>query len=219
MDGGTFVGHLEGDSDTSNGTVTDNLIEGIVVGSGQNLVQFNFCEHPGAELHGLVFIDGPAFETEDGNVPDGFRSQRDGIFQQGVDTPLQGVRVFLYFYIDPDNGFATPPRQVTLGEVDASFYDHLDSSNPDTPIFVETDANGEYWFQGLPAGSYTVLEQQPGGVIDANEVVGTTNGFAVNGSSDNTPSRLVNTFSGSELMDTLNNICLLYTSPSPRDRG
>jgi len=208
LDGGTFTGHVDGESDTGNGTVTDNLIEGIVIGSGQNLVQYNFCEHPGAELHGRVFIDGPAFETEDGNVPDNFRSQRDGIFQQGVDTPLQGVRVFLYFYIDPDNGFATPPRQVTLGEVDASFYEHLGTTNPDTPLFVETDANGEYWFQGLPAGSYTVLEQQPNGVIDANEVVGSTNGFAVNGSTDNTPSRLTETFSNTQLMDTLNNISL-----------
>ena len=205
FDGETLVGTLAGDTDRSNGTATTNLIEGIVIGSGQQHVQYNFCEHPGAEIHGRVFIDGPAFETEDGNVPDNFRNLRDGIYTAGVDTPLAGVRMELYLYIDLGNG-QIDPRPATISDVDASFYSHIDSSDPNAQVYVLTDANGEYWFQGLQAGNYIVLENQPDGVIDANEVVGTTTGFAVNDPNSPIPAALSRTFSDSELQDTINNI-------------
>jgi len=73
---------------------------------------------------------------------------------------------------------------VTIGEVLPEFYDHIDASDPDAPVFVETNADGEYWFQGLDAGNYVVLEVQPDGFEDANDVPGTTTGFTFNDDSD-----------------------------------
>ena len=205
FDGVALVGTLEGDDDTSNGMVSENLIEGITISSGQTLAEYNFCEHPAAEIHGRVFIDGPAFETEDGQVPDNHRDLRDGIYQPGVDTPLSGVRLFLYFFNDLDGG-QVAPRQATLADVDASFYSHLDTSDPNAVVFVETNGDGEYWFQGLQAGNYIVLEEQPEGVVDGNEIVGTTTGFAVNDINASIPLALSTTFSDPQLQDTINNI-------------
>ena len=163
---------------SGNGTISENLLSDIAVGSGQRLVDYNFCEVVPAEIHGRVFEDGPAFETEDGTLPENFRDLRDGVFTESVDTPLEGVRMELYFFFDPANE-QLQPRPVTLSEVMGEFYTHLDSSNPDAPVFVETAADGAYWFQGLQPGSYVVIEVQPDGFEDANDIPGTT----TNGSS------------------------------------
>ena len=168
------------------GEASENLIENIMIESGQTLTQHNFCEHEAAEIHGRVFEDGPAFETQDGNLPTNFRDQRDGVFQEGVDTPIEGVRLELYFFIDPTGGDEgqIDPRPVTISEVDADEYPHIDASDPNAPVFVETNADGEYWFSGLRAGNYIVLEVQPDGFEDANDVVGTTTGTTFNSDAD-----------------------------------
>jgi len=189
------------------GDASTNLISNIVVESGQNVTQYNFCEHEAAEIHGRVFEDGPAFETEDGQLPEGFRDQRDSVFQQGVDTPIEGVRVELYYFIDPTAGpeGEIAPRPVTISEVLPGFYDHIDASDPDAPVFVETNADGEYWFPGLEAGSYVVLEVQPDGFEDANDVPGTTTGFTFNneGDAETAIAPLTSVFSDVELMDSV----------------
>ena len=200
-DGLFTAGEVVGDG---GGEASLNLIEGIVVESGQNLTQYNFCENEAAEIHGRVWEDGPAFETTDGVLPANHRELRDGVFQPGVDTPIEGVRIQLYFNIDPVNGTFIP-RPVTLGEVQAEFYSHLDGSDPDSPVWVETDENGEYWFQGLQAGSYIVLETQPDGFFDANDIPGTTTGFSFNSPDDiqTAPESLVSTFSDAEILDAV----------------
>ena len=168
------------------GVASENLIENITIESDQRLTQHNFCEHEAAEIHGRVFEDGPAFETEDGTLPTDFRDQRDGIFQEGVDTPIEGVRLELFFFVDPTGGGQgqIAPRPVTISEVDAALYPHIDASDPDAPVFVETNADGEYWFSGLPAGNYIVLEVQPDGFEDANDIAGTTTGTTFNSDAD-----------------------------------
>ena len=198
--GGENVGDGGGDAST-------NLIENISISSGQKLTQYNFCEHEAAEIHGVVFEDGPAFETEDGTLPSNFRDQRDSILQANVDTPLEGVRLELYFFIDPTSGpeGAIAPRPVTISEVLASEYPHIDASNPDAPVFAETNAAGEYWFTGLQAGNYIVLEVQPEGLFDANDVVGTTTGATFNTTNDieTAFSALTTTFSDVQLQDVV----------------
>ncbi len=198
--GGERVGDGGGDA-------SENLIQNITIESGQQLTQHNFCEHEAAEIHGRVFEDGPAFETEDGSLPENFREQRDGVFQEGVDTPIEGVRIELYFFIDPVAGEtgAIAPRPVTISEVLASDYPHIDASDPDAPVFVETNADGEYWFTGLAAGNYVVLEVQPEGLEDANDVVGTTTGFTFNNDNEveTAAAALTTTFSDVQLMDVV----------------
>ena len=201
-------GEVPGDG---NGTATENLLANISVGSGQRLVDYNFCEEVPAEIHGRVWEDGPAFETEDGNVPENYRQLRDGVYQAGVDTPIEGVRMQLYYYFDPASR-QIEPRPVKLSEVMSEFYTHMDSTDPDAPVYVETMADGEYWFQGLPAGSYVVLQSQPEGFVDANDMPGPTE----NGSSGTTFNSenevqgaiepLTRVFSDSQLQDTVANI-------------
>ena len=206
FDGGTFTGHLLGTEDNSNGeSSTNNLISGIRIDSGQKLVQYNFCEHPAAEIHGRVWDDGPAFETQDGKVPENYRELRDGVYESGIDQPIAGVRMMLYYYIDPTTN-EIAPRPVTLGEVMSEHYGHMNTNDPTAAVWVETMENGEYWFAGLQAGNYIVLQQQPDGYVDANEIPGTTTGFAFNDRTDNAPQTLTRIFSESQLMDTLINI-------------
>ena len=197
FDGATLVGSGDGEVEA------DNLISNINILSGQNLVQYNFCEHPGAEIHGRVFEDGPAFETEDGQLPENFRDLRDGIFTEGVDTPIAGVEVFLYF-VNRAEGGESVTRPVTIGDVLPGVYDATLGTDPTTPISTFTNANGEYWFTGLEAGNYAVLEQQPEGFEDANDVPGTTTGLALNG--DEAVPQFLLGFSGAQQMDAVINI-------------
>ncbi len=203
-DGFFTGGEVVGDG---GGIAGENLLSNITVESGQNVTQYNFCEHEAAEIHGRVWEDGPAFETEDGTLPDDYRSQRDGVYQEGVDTPLAGVRMQLYYFIDPVAGAEgeIAPRPVTISEVDPEFYAHIDASDPDAPVWVETMADGEYWFQGLQPGSYVVLETQPDGYTDANDIPGTTTGFTFNSDTDTETAiaPLTRAFSDVELMDSV----------------
>ncbi|QEG22687.1 SdrD B-like domain-containing protein [Mariniblastus fucicola] len=195
---------------SGNGDATSNLLSNIEVGSGQRLTDYNFCEQAPAEIHGRVWEDGPAFESEDGTLPDDYRDLRDGVYTAGVDTPIEGVRMELYYYFDPNGQFQ--PRPVKLSEVMSDYYTHMDSSDPDAGVYVETMADGEYWFQGLKPGSYVVLEAQPEGYADANDIPGPTqNGSS--GVSFNTQtevqgavSALTQTFSAAQLQDTVANI-------------
>ena len=195
FDGESLVGNGDGQASI-------NLLSDINIQSGQRLTQYNFCEHPEAEIHGRVWLDGPAFETSDGNVPEGYRSDRDGVFNEGTDTPLSGVRVFLYYYIDPDNN-EIAPRPVTLGDVLPGEYPEL-GNDPSTAISMVTGTDGRYWFTGLKAGNYLVLEEQPEGLVDANDIPGTTTGFAVN-EPGLVPETLLG-FTGEQQIDTLSNI-------------
>ncbi len=189
------------------GKAAENILSEIVVQSGQKLTHYDFCENEAAEIHGRVWEDGPAIETEDGILPDNYRSLRDGVYQEDVDTPLAGVRMQLYFYIDPTLGDISP-RPVTLGEVMAEHYGHMGTTDPDAPVWVDTMANGEYWFMGLKAGNYIVLESQPDGYFDSNDTPGNTTGFSVNSLEDvaTAPEAVVRIFSDQQLMDSVVNI-------------
>jgi protocatechuate 3,4-dioxygenase beta subunit len=203
--GGQKVGYLLGHPDVQPGSATANLISNIVLKSNFNVVQYNFCEQAGAAIAGRVFQDGPAFETTDGLAPAGYRGQRDGQFTAD-DSPIANVRLVLYWYIDPRTE-AIAPRPVTLGEVLPQHYGHL-QGGPESPVYVLTDAQGNYRFAGLPAGNFIVLQEQPTGFVDANNYVGTTTGLAYNSpqAASTAPQSLLSTFSQAQLMDALANI-------------
>ena len=198
--GGERVGDGGGDA-------SENLIQNISIESGQKLTEYNFCEHEAAEIHGRVWEDGPAFETDDGTLPTDYRDQRDSVYQAGVDTPIEGVRIELYYFIDPTVGAegSIAPRPVLISEVMAEDYPYIDASDPNSVVYALTDAQGEYWFTGLSAGNYLVLETQPDGFEDANDVVGTTTGFTINSDSeaDTAIAPLTNTFSNVQLQDVV----------------
>ncbi len=196
------------------GSASKNLLTGINISSGQKLIEYNFCENETAEIHGRVWEDGPAIETKDGLLPANYRNLRDGIYQAGTDKPLAGVRMQLYYYIDPaaltDPNYTgdLSPRPVTLADVLPGHYAHMGTTDPTARVWVDTMADGEYWFMGLKAGSYIVVQQQPEGYFDSNDTVGTTTGFTYNSpvAAATAPAAVLRTFSSAQLMDAVVNI-------------
>ena len=204
---GQVVGKTaSGAAGTGDNSVT-NLISGIRIRSGDTLVQYNFCEQAPAKIQGRVWEDGPTFVTENGTLPDDYRSQRDGIYTPGVDQPIAGVKMTLWYYTDIEHGVLNP-RPVTLADVLPEFYSYMAGQPSNTPLFVMTNANGEYSFGGLKAGNYIVLQAQPNGYADANEYVGTTTGFTYNSevSAQLAPKILSDAFDPRQLLDAINAI-------------
>ena len=188
---------------SNGGEANSNLISSIVLASGEEASGYDFCEHLPAELHGTVFQDGPPIETEDGLPSEGFRDIRDGIFTAGVDQGIEGVVLELYFFNTEDS---LTPVQVTLADVQAEFYADL-GSDLTTPITTITNADGEYWFQGLPAGNYIVIEQQPDGFTDSNDTPGSTTGFTFNDAEEVAfAPQSLSTFSTTQLLDAISGI-------------
>ncbi len=147
--------------------VTTNLLGGIEVGSGDNWIDYDFCEEPPAELSGYVFIDGAPILTDDVPAPEQIAAVRDGR-RTPDDTPLAGVVVELR------DGVSGAP--IFIGDALAGTY----SGAVTDPIRAATDSNGYYHFAGLRAGMYAVVEVQPEGVIDNVDTPGTLGGFAAN---------------------------------------
>ncbi|MEM9944153.1 MAG: SdrD B-like domain-containing protein, partial [Planctomycetota bacterium] len=175
----------------------------VKLGSGDVGQRYDFGELLTAQINGRVWEDGPAFENEEGVLPDNYRDLRDGIYQEGVDTPLAGVRMNLYWFIDPQNNLQ--PRPVTLGEVDASEYAHMNTDDPNASVWVDTASDGQYWFRGLQPGNYIVLQDQPDGFFDSNDTEGTTTGFAFNSPQEAqvAPQSVISTFSATQIQDSI----------------
>ncbi len=111
----------------------------IVLNSGADGINYNFCVEPPGTISGYVFQDGPPITLPQGVTltPAQVALYRNGVFQQS-DKRLAGVTL----YLGDETG------QIVL---DANLQ----------PITAVTDANGFYQFTGLRAGTYTVLEQLP----------------------------------------------------------
>jgi serine-aspartate repeat-containing protein C/D/E len=165
FDGGERVGSVGGSSSDVAGFYS--LFTGITLGSGVNAINYDFCEKPGAELSGYVFIDGAPIFTKDPLTPEQIAALRDGQ-RTSDDTPLRGV------VLELRQGQTGAP--VLIGTALPGSY----SGAATDPIRVTTDANGYYHFGGLHAGLYAVVEIHPANVIDNVDTPGTLGGFAVN---------------------------------------
>jgi protocatechuate 3,4-dioxygenase beta subunit len=128
LQGGQQAGSKGGDDSQP------DIIKAIPIGSGENLVDYNFCEILPATLAGRVYSD-PNENCE---------------FDEG-DSPLAGVRIDLF------NG---------SGNLVATTY---------------TNAAGQYKFENLRPGEYSVVETQPTGYFNGAARPGTGGG---NGSND-----------------------------------
>ena len=165
FDGGERVGSHGG----SKSDIADqySLFTGITIGYGANAVNYDFCEKPGAEISGYVFIDGPPIFTNQDLTPEQLAQLRNGQ-RTADDTPLAGVVLELR-----DSITGAP---ILVGAAIAGSYGGAATD----PIRVTTDGNGYYHFGGLHAGSYAVVEIHPENVIDHIDTPGTLGGVAVN---------------------------------------
>jgi len=156
--------HAGQEPGSGGGEETTDLLFNIDVGSGQQLVDYNFCELPPATLSGYVFRDGPVIFTTDGRPPADLQVIRDGKLTPD-DLRLGGVVLEL--------------RNALTGEAIRG-EDMLPGVYPPGPIRVVTDSSGFYQFRGLREGSYAVIQVQPGGYLDSLDTPGTSGGIAVN---------------------------------------
>lgn len=151
---------------SAGGTITSsNAIDSILLGSGVNATDYDFCELPPSSLSGAVFQDGDTLETDDGAPPSDLAGIRDGLLTDD-DVPIAGVVLEL--------------RDGITGEpIDGS--DALPGAYGPGPIRTVTDSLGRYEFLGLRGHrSYAVFEVQPDGYFDGIDTPGTTSGVAFN---------------------------------------
>ncbi|CAL1151181.1 unnamed protein product [Cladocopium goreaui] len=184
FDGGEIVGE-------KGGGVSDDLFTGINVGSAEDVRGYHFCETPPSALAGYVFIDGAPIVLAAGQtLPEDVSPLRDGV-RTSDDTPLAGVVVRLvngatgnpFYRVGPGESFEDVPEGFAGIEVLPGYYE-------DGVFEVLTDARGYYEFNGLPSGSYAVVEIGPTGLADGVDTPGSTGGVAVNpGDPDTIPIR------------------------------
>jgi protocatechuate 3,4-dioxygenase beta subunit len=160
---------------TGGGTrLTSNLLGDIDVGSGEDLLEYDFCEEPPAEISGFVFVDGPPIITQSPLTSEQIAALRDGV-RTPDDRPLPGV------VLELRQGFSGDP--IFVSQALAGRY----ASGPDDVIRVITDSNGFYHFTGLRAGTYAVVEYTPEGLIDGVDTPGTHGGLPVNATGPSGP--------------------------------
>ncbi|MBI2481560.1 MAG: carboxypeptidase regulatory-like domain-containing protein, partial [Planctomycetia bacterium] len=159
FDGGEVVG-------SGGGVVgASDLLTSILVSSGDEFRDYNFCELPPAKLSGFVFQDGAVMKTKDGLPPANLRAIRDGQFTPD-DTPIAGVTLELR---DGHTGLLIDAAQTLPG------------TYPAGPVRTTTDANGFYEFAGLLGGrDYAVFEIQPTGYFDGIDTPGSPQALAFN---------------------------------------
>ena len=141
----------------------DDLIVGIVLGSGIDGVDYDFPEIPPASISGFVFQDGEALSLSNEPAPEDLRQFRDGQLTDD-DTRLAGVTLELRTVLGT-------PFQASSA---------LPGIYEDGPIRVTTDENGFYEFVGLRPGAYHIYQLQPDDFVDGLDTPGTTGGVAVN---------------------------------------
>ena len=134
----------------------DDFITQVSLHSGEDAVNYDFCEQPLSRLSGYVFQDGVPITLLPGQTADQLYLQRDGK-RTADDTPIPGVRMLL------GDQFGNP------------VYD----SNGVVRIAI-TNAQGYYEFNNLVPGFYTMHELQPAEYIDNIDTAGSTSGFAFN---------------------------------------
>lgn len=158
IDGGDLVGSHGGNNNTN------DLLANVSLKSGDQAVNYDFCETPPSKLSGFVFRDGPAIFTTNNQPPANLYQIRDGKLTPD-DLRLKGVVLELRHTLTGD---------LVLGE------ECLPGTYGPGPVRVTTDANGYYEFNGLPAGNYSIFEVHPEGFFDSIDTEGTTNGLAIN---------------------------------------
>ena len=157
--GGQVAGSHGGDD------TTVDLIGDVGLFSGDQAVNYDFCEQPAGSISGYVFRDGAPILTTDGKVPANLYDLRDGLLTPD-DQRLAGVLLELRF--------SDTAEPVTAADVLPGIY-------PPGPLRIRTDANGFYEFRGLSRGNYTIVEVlQPQGYLDSRDTPGSTSGLALN---------------------------------------
>lgn len=143
LDGNETVGTVNGLTNGANG-LNDQFVN-IVLGPGDDGVNYNFCEHEPSTIKGTVYYD-----------------RNDNGIQDAGEVGIAGTTVELF---DSLGNFV---------------------------MTTTTDANGDYCFENLLAGTYSVRETQPAPFLDGQDSIGMVNGV----------------ITGSKTNDRLNNIVL-----------
>ncbi|MDO5113538.1 MAG: SdrD B-like domain-containing protein [Planctomycetia bacterium] len=130
-----------------------DTIVGIFLYSGAEGIDYDFWEYEYAEISGYVFQDGKTLQLKEGeSLPDNLWELYPGI-RDALDNPIAGVTLIL---------------------ADADGNPILDANG--NRITTQTDANGYYCFKNVKPGTYSILEEQPGGYFDGIDTPGSLGG-------------------------------------------
>ena len=133
-------------------------------------------------------------ETQPAGFLDGIDTAGTSGGDDTVDDVISGI-VLAAGDVSEENDFGElPPASIhgtVIDDTGAPIPGVTIDLSGDATATATTDAAGDYWFEDLAPGEYTVTETQPAGFLDGIDTAGTSGG-------DDT--------------------CLLYTSPSPRDQ-
>ena len=141
---------------TAGGVIAGNdLITQIVLGSGTQGLNYDFCEVPLGAISGYVFQDGPTIVVPRGRTIDA-NAVRDGRRDPG-DPAITGVTLLL-------GDASGEPIRDALGQ----------------PRVAVTNSAGYYQFTGLLPGVYTVRQIQPEDYLDFKDTAGSSGGIAIN---------------------------------------
>jgi hypothetical protein len=80
-------------------------------------------------------------------------------------------------YFDADNSGTLTPGDSGIAGVEIQLQGVNDAGQT-VVLCTTTDANGNYSFTGLRAGTYSILEFQPAGYLDGADNLGTVNGYS-----------------------------------------
>lgn len=160
---GFFQGHQRPGSHGAQHESQDLITVDLV--SGDQLVDYDFCETPPSQLSGYVFQDGPTIVTPNGEVPDNLAEIRDGQ-RTPDDIPIAGVLLQLRDGLDG--------RPITAVDALPGFYQP-------GQISAVTGPDGFYEFPGIRGNAnYAVYQVHPAEFIDGIDTAGSTSGLAVN---------------------------------------
>ena len=150
---GSVGGTLQGDTE----------IATVLLDSGADGADYDFCITPPAAISGYIFQDGPAINIAP-STP--------------VPTTLAQLEVEGHKFTGVRSPDDAPIAGVTLVLADASGNVLTDFSG--NVIETVTDGNGYYQFTGLLPGMYTIYEFAPAGYIDGLNAIGSTGGVSIN---------------------------------------
>ena len=154
FDGGERIGSVGGQKHDVAGLYS--IFTDINLGSGVNAIQYDFCEKPGAELSGYVFVDGAPIPDDQLTTPDDVADLKDGR-RTADDRPLAGI------VLELRHGRTGQP--ILMGDALPGHY----TGNPDSPMRAVTDANRRRYRSGalVDAGVRTSKGDQPSVAVAA----------------------------------------------------
>ncbi|VTU00006.1 repeat domain protein : Cna B domain protein OS=Herpetosiphon aurantiacus (strain ATCC 23779 / DSM 785) GN=Haur_1649 PE=4 SV=1: Cna_B: CarboxypepD_reg: DUF11: Cna_B: Cna_B: CarboxypepD_reg: Cna_B: Cna_B [Gemmataceae bacterium] len=145
-------------------------VGGLAVGATRTLQITATVAAPGpyTNFAEVATSDQPDIDSTPGNGPQGTPEDDEASAEVALPSSIAGV-----VYVDSNRDGDRDPGEPGIAGVRVTLFDATSGTQVAT---TTTAANGSYLFTDLPAGTYRVVETQPGTYADGAETVGTSGG-------------------------------------------